>query len=450
MQGTIRGERRPLRKGRLCTALLVVLSGSAGAIDLDYELGVAAKYSDNINLSETNEISDTVVSPRLHFHVEQIGRQVELLAQGNLEYRHYTDDTFDDEFRGRFAGSLNWMVIPERLDFVVQDYLSLQPVNELVEFTPDNQQQVNVFLAGPTLHARFDSTTRGQLDLRYIDSYAEESESFNSERFNAAGRLIRQLNANHEVSLNVEASDVQFDRVLQASDYRRYDGYVSSQMNRQDVDISLDAGYTRVEFDDEAALGAGESSYSDPLARATVNWRLSPRSVLGTTLRYQLTDATQRIIAPLDIDRIDFERRDFDDFRVSRSLAEPNVFRERMARIRYAYAAERTTVQVAPYYRRIRYLEQLVEDQDRRGVVASLEHRLRPRLTLSAYAAREEREFVDINREDDDTVLSVGLANRFTRHWTGRVELQRRDRDSTAPGRSYEENAVMISFSYQR
>lgn len=426
----------------LCIAVLAVLSGSAAALDLDYEVGVAANRSDNINLSEDNPISDTVVSPRLYFSADQQGRTLQLSAQGNVQYRHYTDDTFDDEVRGRFNGALNWTVLPERLDFIVEDYLSLQPVSELVEFTPNNQQQVNVFVAGPTLYARFNGTTRGQLDLRYIDSHAEERDSFNSGRFNAAARVVRQLDAAHSVSANLEAHDVDFDQTDEVGDYRRYDGYINSTMRRQTTDWSLDLGYSRLELD-EVAGGRETDSY--PLARATFNWRPSPRSVLGTTLRYQLTDATQSFMTP-----IDFDARDFNDFRVGGTLADPNVFRERMLRLRYTYTGDRTTAQLAPYYRRIRYLEEFVPNQDRRGIVASVEHRLGPRLTLSAFAAREERDFVDLARDDEDLVASLGLSNRFTRHWTGRIDVQRRERDSTQPGRSYDENSVMISFSYRR
>ena len=445
MMGNHSRSRPALRKGALPMALLIVLSGSAGAIDVDYEVGVAARHSDNINLSDDNPISDTVISPRMFFIAEQVGRSVELAAQGNVEYRYYTSDTFDNEVRGRFVGALNWMVLPQRLDFVVQDYLSLQPVDERVEFTPSNQQQVNVFVAGPTLHARFGGTTRGQLDMRYVNTYAEERDEFDSDRFTAAARLVRELTAIQSISANIEASDVDFDRSDQAADYRRYDGYVNTRMQRKRMDLSLDLGYSRLEFDENITLGSRDTDSSYPLARATVNWRMTPRSALGTTVRYQVTDATQSLMAP-----VDFDRRDFNDFRGPNTLSEPNVFRERMVRLRYRYTGDRTSVQFGPYYRRIRYLEEVVESQERRGLSLSLEHRLRPRLTLYGYAAREDREFLDVGREDEDSILSVGLENRFTRHWSGRVDLQRRERDSSEASRGYSENAIMVSFSYRR
>ena len=444
-QGTRRNRRRKHHASRtaLCLALLVVLSGNSAAIDVDYEIGVAAKHSDNIALSETNAIDDTVISPRLYFQVGQAGRNLELFARGDFEYLDYTNGTFDDEVRGRFAGKANWMLLPDRIDFVVQDSLSLQPVDQFAAFAPSNQQQVNVFVTGPTLYARFNGRTRGQLDLRYINSYAEKDDGFNSDRYNAAARLSHDLTASQKVSANLEATDVRFDLVGRASDYRRYDGYVNWTANRHYVDLSLDLGSSRLELDDR-------ESRSYPLGRATLDWRLSPRSALRTTLRYQLNDAAQALISPADLD-FDFEtdRGNFNDFRIPDAIVEPNIFRERLARVRYSYNGARLDVRVAPYYRRIRYVEELAPSQDRRGASVNIDYRLRPRLTLAFQLAREHRDYIGIAREDKDLVASIGLANRFNRHWTGRADFQRRERDSTEPGRSYDENAVMVSLSYR-
>ena len=444
-QGTFRHRRRyPYSpKATLCLALLAAIPGNSGAFDVDYEIGLAAKRSDNINLSETNPISETVLSPRLNFEAEQTGRTVQLSARGDLEYLHYIDGTFDNETRGRFAGKLNWTVLPQRLDFVLQDYLSLQPVDQLAAFSPGNQQQINVFVAGPTLHARFDGTTRGQLDLRYINSYAEKNTAFDSDRYHAAARLSHDLSANNRVSANLEATDVRFDLAGRASDYRRYEGYANSTIKRKRIDLSVDLGTSRLEFD-------RRDSKSYPLARATLDWRISSRSRLETTVRYQLGDAAQGLISPLDLNLdIDLDRRNFNDLRTD-AIVEPNVYRERMIRLRYVYKGERLNLRVAPYSRQIRYVEDLVASQDRRGGIVNVDYRLRPRLTLTLRAAKEDRDYLGISRKDQQMVTSVGLANRFTRHWTGQIDFQRRQRDSTAVGRSHDENAVMVSFSYQR
>lgn len=452
--GTVNGRRRHagLAKATLSLALMGAMPGQLNAFDVDYEVGVAAQRSDNIALRDRDEVGDTVVSPRLWFTAEQAGSRVQVSAQGNVGYNHYVNGTFDDQVRGNFTGRLNWSVIPQRLDFLVQDYLSQQPISQFAAFTPGNVQQVNVLTAGPTLYARFGKATRGQLDLRYLDSYAEENRGFNSRRYNAAARLVREISATTRASANLESSDVDFDLVGRATDYRRYDGYATLETQRRRLDLSVDLGYTRLEFARSPVTGASlKESY--PLARFDLDWRVSPRSTLGATVRHQVSDAAEYLLRTRDLD-IDFglDRRtvNFNEFRIPNAVIEPNVFRERLVRVRYSYNGERLDLRVAPFQRRLRYVEGLVEDQERRGVVASLDLRVKPRTTASLYAANLRRDFAVTGREDRDWIAGVGMSHRFTRKWTGRVDLEHRTRQSTEIGRSYDENAVMVSLSYRR
>ena len=108
------------------------------------------------------------------------------------------DNTFDDRFRGKFAGNVNWTLLPERLDWVFEDYMSPQQIDEFASSSPDNEQQVNLFVTGPTLYARFGAATRGQFDLRYGNSYAEENDEFNGDRYSAAARVLHDDRCDHE------------------------------------------------------------------------------------------------------------------------------------------------------------------------------------------------------------------------------------------------------------
>jgi hypothetical protein len=439
-----------LAKTTLCLALAAVVPGHSSAFDADYEVGVAAQHSDNIARRDRDEVSDTVVAPRLWFSAEQTGSRVRLAAQGNVEYRTYVDDTFDDQVRGRFNGRLDWSLIPQRLDFIVQDSLSLLPVNQFAAFTPANEQQVNVLVAGPTLYARFSPVTRGQLDLRFIDSYAEETPEFDSQRYSGALRVLHELSPSSTIGLNAEALDVDFDLPDRASDYRRYDGYASFNAQRRRLDVELDLGYSRLESRREVFLGPQfEDSY--PLGRLTLNLRASARSVFGVTVRHQLSDAADYLINTRDLDfGIDRRTREFNDFRATDSIVEPNVFRERLVRGRYSYNGARLDLRVAPFHRRMSYVERFVEDQERSGVIADVDFRLKPRTTLSLYGANSRREYEISGREDEDWIAGVGVSHRFTRKWTGRVDFEHRTRESTEIGRSYDENAVMVSLSYRR
>lgn len=431
---------RRIPKAALSLALLAAIPCTSQAFDVDYEVGLAVNHSDNINLDETDPISDTVLSPQVRFDVDHEGPRVQVAARGDAQYLYYTSNTFDDELNGTFAGKLNLTVIPDRIDFVFQDYLSRQPIDELAPFTPTNEQQANVFVTGPSFYARFSGTTRGQLDLRYSNSYAEETETFNGDRFDAAVRVLHELSPTQTISGNVKGIQANFDDLASTSDYTAYEAYVGYLVTRKSFDANIDVGYSEL----NPKVDRPSAGYA--LFRAAVDWRMTPRSLLTTTIRHQLTDATQALIAP----SLELDRAAFRDFRYLDVSVQPNPYRERMLRMRYQYTGDRLTLALTPYYRRIHYLDDLNESQDRQGALGELEYRLRPRLSLSALAAIETRDYVDIDRDDDDFAISVGLVNRFTRHWTGSIDVQHRERDSTAVGRSYDANAVILTFSYMR
>ncbi|MFD0737909.1 outer membrane beta-barrel protein [Lysobacter koreensis] len=431
--------RRALASG---LALTLAAALPAPALDLDYDVGAYLRHSDNINLSPNAPQDDNVVAPTLRFELSQAGADVQLSGIGLLQYTDYLDDTFKDELRAGFAGGLDWAIVPERLNLVFQDYLSQQNINDLDSSTPDNLQHVNLFVMGPSLHTRFNPATRGQFDLRYGNTYAEESEAFKGDRYSAAARVRRELNPTTEIAGNLEAAKIEYDRVGSAANYERYDAYLSYKLRRVALDLDLDAGYSQL----DRAAGAGTSS--SPLLRAVAAYKLTPRSTLRADVRRQYTDATQYLITPV----LDFSDRRFSELAYRDISIDPNVFRERSVRVGYEFNGIRTSARVQPYIRRIDYFNPTTQDQDQdlKGVAFDIEYRPRPLLSLSLYASQEKRDYDDLARNDQDTLIDVGVTKRFTRHWSASFHVSRRERDSAVPGQDYRENSAQLSFNYRR
>jgi hypothetical protein len=427
-------------KTPLLLALLSAIPGPAGALDLEYDVGLSLGYHDNLSLTEDNKISDEILTPLVRFTAEEDASRVKLQARGDFQYPMYLENNFDDRFRGKFAGSLDWTLLPERLDWVFQDYLSPQQINDLDSFSPDNEQQVNLFVTGPSLYLRFSPRTRGQFDLRYGNSYAETTDTFNGDRYGGAARVQHEIDATSKISGNLEAADIRYDSEGEAADYKRYDAYVGYGRKGHRLSFDVDAGYTQVD------RKASSSHDSGALGRLKADWRFSSRSVLALTARYQYTDATQNLITPT----FDFADRDIVYLAYPDIVVEPNVYRERTAKLSYQYSSVRTTLRLQPFYRRLHYLDDLLQDQDRTGVLFNVDYRLRPLLTLSFLAGYEERKYDDIDRKDKNTSVNLGLEDQFTRHWIGRMDLRYAKRDSNSPGRSYDANAVFFSMIYRR
>src|SRR5690606_33449666 len=118
---------------------------------------------------------------------------------------------------------INWVVLQDRLSFTVQDELELQAIDRFAADAPDNRQQVNVLSFGPNVLFDIGSALHGRVEARYIDTDAEVTDEFNSNRIAAAARLTRDLDERSSLSFNGQWMDVDYDRDLVARDHERLD-----------------------------------------------------------------------------------------------------------------------------------------------------------------------------------------------------------------------------------
>lgn len=431
-----------MRASALLFALLLGLPGPSFAVDIQYEISGTARASDNIGLADGNPSSDVLLTPRISFEVEQAGASLELSARGNFEYLYYADKTFKEKARGELIGEFDWTMVPERAHFIVQDYLTRELVNAFESPTSANEQLVNILVAGPSFHVRFNEATKGQLDLRYAISTAQESKDFNSERHGIAGRVVREISANQRLSANAEASRVDYSTAQPAFDYTRQDGYLGYERNLAAIDIKADVGYSWLK------PRSGGTNLSGPLARANLGWRVAPRSLIAVVVAYQISDATQNLItrgSRLEGSVIgDLINTNPD------AILTPELFRTRRADIRYVFTDERLALAVRTYFERLRYVNVSQFNQTNMGAVLDVDYKFRPRWSVAFQVGRENREFDASGRDDSDLFMNFAVVNEITRRWIWRLELIRRQRDSNAVGRDYEENAAAISLIYRR
>ena len=427
----------------LCCALLGSLPYSASALELDYQIGLRLLHSDNISLVEEDRISDTVLSPQLRFTLEENSPTVQASLRGDLQYLDYQEGTYDNDTRGEFDGQVEWTLLPDRLSLMASDTLSQQSVSTFSAFSPGNQQQINVFVAGPSFYARFGDVTRGQLDLRYTNSYAEETAGFNNDRYNLAARLRRDLNATDQLLLNFETTQVEFDNFSELYNYKRHDAYVTYRSQLSRVQLLVDAGYTRLQPKGSA------DSISSSLFRANVDWQVTANSLISANFRNEFADATQdlvvRIGEPGNPSEPPVGNPDDPDLQVI-----PDNFKQKQLRLAYEYSGQRLRTQLSPYYQQLRYLRDSTFDADSYGVRFNGSYQLQPQTSILFTANHESRDFDNLARKDTDITLGAGVERRFGRHWGGAVEYRHRKRDSSLAGQNYVENMVQLTFSYFR
>lgn len=427
---------RPIHAVPLALALA---AGPACAGQLDYSFSAGVEHSDNINLSANDPVSQSVLIPGLGFSYIEQGATVQAHVTGAAEYRDYLGSAYSNQKLGELAGLVNWTVLPQRLDFLVQDYASVQPLSTLSSDAPDNQQQTNVLSVGPNLHFDLGNAVHGQAELRYIGSRASRTTQFNSSRGEGALRLTRDISPISQLSLNVESQQVDFDDAGEG-DYRRNELFARYVHKLAHLDLDAALGWSRIHFDG----GAGDGS--DPLARASINWHASVRNTFGVSYMRDYSDAAQDLINLAD----PVETGTPVSIQTGGAVIGGGAYLERRIDGYYGYSGERLTFNLSPWYRKLHYVEGANPDQTGRGGDAGLDFRLRERLTLSVFANAERIEYAQLSRRDTTRNLGIGLRQLLNSHWSWRLSLVDRRRTSNAPNAGYHAKEAYFRIIYQR
>ncbi|HEY4146818.1 outer membrane beta-barrel protein [Pinirhizobacter sp.] len=440
-----------LARRAVASAVVVALAAGPAAVragTFDYSLYGGIEHSNNIALSTDNPQSANVFIPGANFTYLQQGSTFQANVAGTLEYRHYASGGFDDQTQTQLAGTGNWTVLPDRLDFTVTDYAGIQPVDSLASDAPDNEQQTNVVTVGPTLKLRFGEATSGQVELRYINSYASKIDDFNSSRGVLAGRLFRDLSPTDQLSLNAETQRVTFSSDTAGSNYSRDEGFLryTSKLAHFDADVML--GYSKLDFD----RGGSDSK---PLVRVALGWEPTTRSTFGISGAYQFADAAQDLSTPVSpaVISTTFEpgQTSLGGGTVTGNVVvDSQVYLERLLQGSYSYSGTRLSLTVTPMYRKLQYINDSTFDQTGRGGSFVISYRLRPAATLSFFATGEKLNYDTLSRTDKTWRYGLDFQHTLTPHWSWRTSLTHEKRDSNAASQSYRETEIFFGVVYRR
>lgn len=430
---------RRIRAITASSLALALASAPVQAFRVDYDVGLGVERNDNLLFTEDDAISTTILRPGLGFSLSHDTSvwQAELTGRG--EYLDYQDDRFDDTLEGVLSGRFNWVAIPERLAFTVEDDLSVQPVSTLVPDSPGNRQQVNVFSAGPTLFFDLGRSLRGAAELRFVDSEAEITEEFNSSRVNGALRATKDLSPTSRLSANVQVQRVDFDRDTVARDYDRTDLFARYARTLASLDVAVDAGLSRIDY------RRGGGNRSEPLLRVEGTWRSGERHRVTLRASSQFSDTATDALAGIGTDAGDTTTVP-GSVPVGEAVVNASPYEVRGIELQYTYTTPRLTVVLAPYYNRLRYVDAEGFDQNTRGARGDVNWRLQPRLNVGAYGAFGQIHYLQGDRSDDTREVGLYAGYDWTRNLRTRLSVARNQRELL--GQDATQNLALFTISW--
>lgn len=419
---------------------------------IDYAVSVGVEHSDNITLTHADKISQNLLTPDLTFSLDRQGSTLQAHATGQVEYVDYLEGQYVNEFRGQFAGSLNWVLAPERLSFAATDVSGIQPVQTRVEYAPNNLQQVNIFSAGPTLNFRLGSALRGQAELQYTNTVASKTKYFDSDRGSFTLRAIRDLDPTSQLSFNLEANQVspkQTDIAINpfaAPSYSNYRAYGTYQSILAKLTLTATLGWTDYNFNQ------GIRARNGAFASVGANWQLTPRSVLGAGASHDFGDmAGDMAASPLAIGTIpNITRSTNSGLAIGSSVVTSQVFEQNQANLSYTYTGERFGFQVSPYYRRQQYLNDTNLDIKYIGANSEITYRLTELMTAGFTAEYDRVGYLLGGGHDTYESFGPYLRQQLTPHWSWRASLSHYSRHGSIASHDFVENAIYFAVSYRR
>jgi hypothetical protein len=427
---------RRIRTTLLAVAMAGTVPGAAHAFRIDYTIDAGVERDDNVTLTTEDQVEQTIGRVGLGFAIEEETSTVEASVAGRLDHRRY-EEIYGNMTDRMLEGRVAWMAVPERLALVVEDSYGVQTINRTQPGSPDNRQQVNVLSLGPDLHFGGGGTRRGLAQFRYINSDAEVTDHFNSDRLLATLSMVQALDPTRALSWNARAQDVDFDDDLVARDHRRYEAFVGYRQQLRRLDFQVDLGYALLDYKD------GEDR-SNPLLRAELGWAATERSRFSLAAASQFSDAASSALA-----RIGENVGVPPAIVTGSSTITPYAYEERSAAADYAYTGERFSASLHGFAQRLDYIDQAGANEKGRGIGGALRYRLRDDLVFSASADGSRIEFAAPEaRIETDRLYSISLDKSWSRHWRTILSFTHYEREVRGTGTGFEQNVVYLNLSY--
>lgn len=410
---------------------LLILSTAASGYEFDAAVRAGVGVSDNIGRVPQNEIDETIATVGFDFGVIEESRKMDLNIRSNFDYVNYTDGTFESEVVGGLNGSAVFTLIDERLTWVFEDRFGQALQDPLRASQPGNREDVNVFSTGPTLSILAASRNPINIDLRY-SSVDYEIRPYNNDRLTAAIDIGREISRVSTVSLNLDATRIEYGNDVVIPPVERYRVYARFETTGNLSTFGFDLGYNEVEY--------GGIDGDGLLARLDYTRETSANGLFSVAIGSQYSDQGNIFSAIRD--------RTYDLGDTADITDSPIPFQNNYVLVSYSLDRERYSVDVLVDWNQEDYFDDLGNDRDLfRG-----ELRFRREITRKVFAGATiratRREYESITRSDDELTMGVNIGYRFSAGLDIRFDYQHFQRNSETPGADYTENRAFVRLTY--
>ncbi len=436
--------RNNARVVRTCFIALLYFSAAGGAPALagqyDFGLGYSLSHDSNITGSSVDPRAEWTEQLFGGFGYEEHSAELNARLVAQAEKRHFVRNSFQDDTGFFLDSAAVWTISPRQFTWSVEDTFREVNLNPSAPDTPANRTKTNSLSTGPEFTFRVNPTDVPVIGARYGRFYVQ-GPGGNNERYTLYTRWLHQISAPTAVSLNFEATRIQFAPPAFYTDLSREDLFlrydILSPHNRQTVDI----GTTRLRQ-------YGGQELNGRLARYTAQLTLTSQSALRAFLADQISDTYSDTIRAVISPTIPTIQTDAAALPFTGSnVAAADVYHSRRGEFGYVNRGDQFGYSLQGYLRRVDYAN-LPQDYAEKGGRFSLSWLFSVQAQAYAFTQYMRRTFPGIDEQDADRNRGVGVTYKLGRSLSVTLEAGQTERQSTVQSATFVDRRALLVLGY--
>jgi len=394
------------------------------------DAGIGA--TDNITRVPNNPTYESIASVGLGLKLKQSDARLDANVDGDFSYLDYLKHTYGNEVVGRLDGVVKFIVLPERLVWVLQNNFGQVQIDPFAAVTPANRENMNYASTGPDITFHFASRMFAQISGRYSDTRYQVSD-LDSHRVFGGAAFGRALSGKSNVSLNVNSERFNFIDTVANADYDRRSAFLHYDGVTGRTSLMFNAGGSQVRVRSRNINGS--------LMQVSAKRVISDAATLTIEAGTQLTDAGDsfRSLQPGVVGGIPVGP--------ATTTAEP--FKRTYAEASWSYVRHRTTIDAATRWSKDQFDFNTQLDVKRTGAQLSVDRRIRRYLSMRLIGDYQKEDYPVTSfsnrtwRAGGEVSIAIGKVT------TLKLDYDHYNRSATPANTSFKESRAFVRISYQ-
>jgi hypothetical protein len=403
-----------------------------GGESLTYGADVGIGESDNVTLVESNKVSQTIAVADLDFDFKDQTRRFAADAKGAFSDLYYLQNAYSNQLLGRFDGSAQLALIPERVTWVLTESFGQSQIDPLQPVVPTNLQNVNYVATGPNADFRFGPTVFLDLTARYAKT-TYQTEPFDSNAVIGSAALGLALSPQSSISINGSFERMMFDNTEVNTDFNRSSAYVRYEVQGARTDLTANLGVTKVD--------QGSQSLTGPLAKLQLSRQLSSVSKLTFTVGRDITDASSAFSS--------LQSGAIGGIVTAPAALSLNNYTVTQGSVAWEYARNRTTFVLSGSWEKDSYDGQPLQDVTRDSAQFRAERKLSSVLTAQVLGSLYRNDYTNTDFSETDWLAGAALIFREGRGLEIKLRYDHASRAVSGVGSGYSENRAFLTIGYR-